>query len=89
MSRAVYVANVLARIGLVASSDVGAKSRQMLPLLDDVAALSDKVTALRADDDPRRPSFLIRRTGTDAAARCAGGPMGLYLINISQPTRPD
>ena len=59
-----YLANIRQPIELVAAADEGAKSRQMLTLLDEIAALSPDVTVTRGDD-ARVPSFLIRRTGTD------------------------
>ncbi|WP_425330395.1 alkyl hydroperoxide reductase subunit F [Trujillonella humicola] len=63
-------------IELVASLDDGEKSAQMRELLTEVTALSDRVTYVRADDDGRRPSFAIVRTGTDVSVRFAGLPLG-------------
>ena len=77
-----YLANIRQPIELVASADDRAKSREMLELLDEIAALSDDVTVIRADDDQRRPSFLIRRTGTDVAVRFAGVPMGHEFTSL-------
>lgn len=77
-----YLANVRHPIELVASADDGAKSREMLTLLEQVAALSDAVSFVRADDDSRRPSFLIRRTGTDIGVRFAGVPMGHEFTSL-------
>jgi alkyl hydroperoxide reductase subunit F len=61
---------------LAASLDDGEKSKELWALLQDLAALSDKITLARVDDDARRPSFAIRRAGTDVAVRFAGLPMG-------------
>ena len=77
-----YLANLRQPIELVASADEGAKSRQMLELLDEIAALSDLVSTTRADDDARRPSFLIRRAGTDIGVRFAGLPMGHEFTSL-------
>jgi len=76
-------------IELVASLDDGPqglspKSADLEAFLEETAALSDKVTYRRADDDARRPSFRIERTGTDIAGRkvqvqFAGIPMGHEL----------
>ncbi|NEL27159.1 MAG: alkyl hydroperoxide reductase subunit F, partial [Xanthomonas perforans] len=68
-------------IELVAAADDGAKSRQMLTLLDEIAALSPDVTVTRAPD-PRVPSFLIRRAGTDIGVRFAGIPMGHEFTSL-------
>ncbi|NEL74027.1 MAG: alkyl hydroperoxide reductase subunit F, partial [Xanthomonas perforans] len=63
------------------AADDGAKSRQMLTLLDEIAALSPDVTVTRAPD-PRVPSFLIRRAGTDIGVRFAGIPMGHEFTSL-------
>jgi NADH-dependent peroxiredoxin subunit F len=77
-----YLANIKQPIELVASADDGAKSREMLALLDEIAALSPDVTVVRKDDDRRRPSFMIRRTGTDIGVRFAGVPMGHEFTSL-------
>lgn len=77
-----YLANIRQPIELVASTNDSAKSREMLELLDEVAALSDQVSVVRADDDQRRPSFLIRRVGTDIGVRFAGVPMGHEFTSL-------
>ncbi|WP_299558529.1 alkyl hydroperoxide reductase subunit F [uncultured Mycolicibacterium sp.] len=71
-----YLEKVTMPIELVASLDDGPKSAQLAELLQETAALSDKVTYRRADDDPRRPSFRIERVGTDIRVQFAGIPMG-------------
>jgi hypothetical protein len=38
--------------------------------------MSDLITVERRDDDDRRPSFAIKRVGTDVGVRFAGVPMG-------------
>ena len=76
-----YLVNIRQPIELVAAADDGAKSRQMLTLLDEIAALSPHVTVARADD-ARVPSFLIRRTGTDIGVRFAGLPMGHEFTSL-------
>ncbi|HEX7784282.1 MAG TPA: alkyl hydroperoxide reductase subunit F [Sphingobium sp.] len=77
-----YLANITQPIELVASLDDGAKSTELLGLLEDIAALSDKVTLVRKDDDKRTPSFMIRRTGTDIGVRFAGIPMGHEFTSL-------
>jgi alkyl hydroperoxide reductase subunit F len=63
-------------IELAASLDDGAKSQELRELLEDVAALSDKIRFVRRDDDARVPSFAVNRLGTPAGVRFAGLPMG-------------
>ncbi|WP_426573871.1 alkyl hydroperoxide reductase subunit F [Aquihabitans sp. McL0605] len=69
-------------IELVTSLDDGAKSAELLGLLDQIAALSERVSVVPADDDERRPSFLVRRAGTDVAVRFAGIPLGHELTSL-------
>ena len=74
-----YLERVTLPVELVASLDDSPKSRELWDLLTETAALSDLVTATRDDDaahDGRRPSFDVRRSGTDVAVRFAGIPMG-------------
>ncbi|HSE09534.1 MAG TPA: alkyl hydroperoxide reductase subunit F [Nocardioidaceae bacterium] len=69
-------------IELVASLDDGAKSAQLMELLTEIAALSEHITVERHDDDVRRPSFAIVRSGTDVSVRFAGLPMGHELTSF-------
>jgi NADH-dependent peroxiredoxin subunit F len=69
-------------IELVTSLDDGPKSAELAELLDQVASLSDKVSVVRRDDDPRRPSFSIERVGTDVSVRFAGIPVGHELTSF-------
>src|SRR3546814_15599877 len=73
-----YLTKVRVPVELVASLGDDAQSRELEELLSEIAALSDKITVRPAatDDDARKPSFLIRRTGTDTAVRFAGIPLG-------------
>jgi NADH-dependent peroxiredoxin subunit F len=77
-----YLANVTQPVALVASLDDGAGSAEMLELLEDIAALSDKVSLVRGGDDARKPSFAITRPGTDIAVRFAGLPMGHEFTSL-------
>jgi len=70
-----YFERITQPIQLVASLDDGAKSQEMLELLNSIAALSDKISVVH-EANPRVPSFAIRRTGTDVEVRFAGLPMG-------------
>ncbi len=72
----VYLTNITQPIELVASLDGGAKSQELLSLLEEIAALSDKVTLIREGNDARKPSFAINRVGTEIGVRFAGLPLG-------------
>ncbi|MFM7029273.1 MAG: alkyl hydroperoxide reductase subunit F [Chakrabartia sp.] len=77
-----YMANITQKVELVLSLDDGAKSAELAALADDIAGLSDKVSVIRADDDKRRPSMMIRRAGTDIGVRFAGIPMGHEFTSL-------
>ena len=74
-------------IELVASTDDGAKSAELLELLDEIASLSDLITVDRGGrvgdgDVDRRPSFDIVRAGTDIKVTFAGIPMGHEFTSL-------
>ncbi|CAH2601319.1 alkyl hydroperoxide reductase, AhpF component [Rhodovastum atsumiense] len=71
-----YLDRITQPVELIASLDDGAKSQEMLGLLQDIAGLSERITLVRRDDDARKPSFAIVRAGTDHGVRFAGLPMG-------------
>ena len=71
-----YLERITHPITLVASLDGGAKSQEMLGLLEDIASLSDKITLDRSGADARKPSFAINRDGSDIGVTFAGLPMG-------------
>ena len=77
-----YLTNIKQPIELVASLDDAPKSRELGSLLDEVAALSDLVAVVRANDDQRTPSFMIRRAGSDIGVRFAGIPMGHEFTSL-------
>ena len=70
-------------IELVASLGDDAKSAHTRELLEEISALSGKVTARFDGDNERRPSFVIRRA-SDAAkwVRFAGLPMGHEFTSL-------
>jgi len=77
-----YLQNLVFPVQLTASVDDGQKSRELLELLSDIAAQSDKVTVSTDGEDARRPSFEIRRAGTDIAVTFAGLPMGHEFTSL-------
>jgi alkyl hydroperoxide reductase subunit F len=78
---AAYLERLRAPIELNAALDDSEASGELRELLQDIAALSDKVTVGTAEDE-RRPSFEIRRAGTDIAVRFAGLPMGHEFTSL-------
>jgi alkyl hydroperoxide reductase subunit F len=77
-----YLEKLQLPIELNASLDDGAKSAELAELLGEIAALSDKVSYAVTNDDARKPSFEIRRSGTDTAVRFAGLPMGHEFTSL-------
>ena len=77
-----YMERMTLPIELVASLDDSETAREMQGLLEDIAALSDKATYVRRDDDARKPSFAIRRVGSDIGVRFAGIPGGHEFTSL-------
>ncbi|OZB57905.1 MAG: alkyl hydroperoxide reductase subunit F [Lysobacterales bacterium 14-68-21] len=77
-----YLEKVTQPIEIVESLDNGAKSAELHELLEEITALSDKITLVRRDDNARKPSFAINRVGTDIGVRFAGIPMGHEFTSL-------
>jgi NADH-dependent peroxiredoxin subunit F len=77
-----YLEKLSQPIALVASLDDGDKSRELEALLQAIAALSDKISYERRDDDARKPSFAINRVGTDIGVRFAAIPLGHEFTSL-------
>lgn len=76
-----YLVNIREPIELVASLGDDAKSGELGDLLAQIATLSDKIDLVHAED-ARKPSFLIRRKGTELGVRFAGIPMGHEFTSL-------
>jgi alkyl hydroperoxide reductase subunit F len=77
-----YLERLIVPIELAASLDDSGKSHELSGLLDEIAALSDKITVVRRDDDARKPSFAINRVGSDVSVRFAGIPLGHEFTSL-------
>ncbi|MGX9560562.1 alkyl hydroperoxide reductase subunit F [Pseudomonas sp. CFBP 5750] len=77
-----YLERVTQPIEIIASLDDGAKSQEMLALLQDVASLSHQITLLDNGSDARKPSFSLNRPGADISLRFAGIPMGHEFTSL-------
>ncbi|MDI9238956.1 alkyl hydroperoxide reductase subunit F [Lysobacter sp. LF1] len=77
-----YLEKVTQPIELAASLDDGEKSRELEALLLEIAGLSDQIRYVRDDSDARKPSFAIKRVGTDIGVRFAGLPMGHEFTSL-------
>ncbi len=78
----VHLEKITRPIEIVTSLDDGAKSMELQELLEEVASLSNQITLVRRDDDARRPSFAINRTGSDVSVRFAGIPLGHEFTSL-------
>ena len=77
-----YLERVTQPIEIVASLDDGAKSREMLDLLREIASLSNLITLHDDGTDARTPSFSLNRPGADISLRFAGIPMGHEFTSL-------
>ncbi|WP_339532476.1 alkyl hydroperoxide reductase subunit F [Pseudomonas mucidolens] len=77
-----YLERVTQPIEIVASLDDGAKSQEMLALLQDVTSLTTLITLHSDGNDARKPSFSINRPGADISLRFAGIPMGHEFTSL-------
>jgi len=69
-------------IVLVASLDESPASRELFALLQDIAALSDRVSIDPSGKEARRPSFAIRRVGSDVQVNFAAIPLGHEFTSL-------
>jgi len=78
-----YLGNLREPIELVASLGGDQRSTETRELLEQIAALSDKVTARFDGDNARKPSFIIRRASdAEKWVRFAGLPMGHEFTSL-------
>ena len=78
-----YLERLQRPVHIVASVDDGAKSAEMLELLEDIRAQSDRITLdVRRDDAERKPSFALTSPGHDIQLRFAGLPMGHEFTSL-------
>ncbi|GAB7534115.1 alkyl hydroperoxide reductase subunit F [Burkholderia sp. 3C] len=78
-----YLEKLTRPIELVASLDDGAKSQELLALLNEIGELSARVSVIeRRDDTERKPSFTIGEPGKTTGIRFAGIPMGHEFTSL-------
>ncbi|ESQ74821.1 alkyl hydroperoxide reductase subunit F [Asticcacaulis sp. AC402] len=79
-----YLENLRTPIELIAHTDGGAKSRELVELLEDIIAASDKVSLSvhQGGEGVRVPSFDIVRPGSDVGVTFAGLPMGHEFTSL-------
>jgi alkyl hydroperoxide reductase subunit F len=78
-----YLGNLREAVELVASLGDDKRSADTRELLEEIAALSDKVSARFDGDDRRKPSFVIRRASDpEVWVRFAGLPLGHEFTSL-------
>ena len=78
---AAYLEKLQQPIALIASLDDSDAARELDALLDEIAALSPKISRSNGDA-ARKPSFEIRRIGSDVAVAFAGIPLGHEFTSL-------
>src|SRR6218665_3127272 len=80
---AAYLERVTLPIEIVASLGDDDNSAQMRELLQTIqTARSDKITVAYDGQDARKPSFSLKRAGTDTSLRFAGLPLGHEFTSL-------
>ena len=77
-----YLEKVTQPFEIVASLDDGAKSQEMLGLLQDIAGLSDRISLRTDGNDARKPSFSLNRINGNISLTFAGLPMGHEFTSL-------
>ena len=78
-----YLERLQRPVELVATLDDSSTSAELRELLQDIRALSDKVTVVENNDlDERKPSFLITNPGKTSGVRFAGVPLGHEFTSL-------
>ncbi len=78
-----YLQKLVRPVEIHASLDDGAKSQELRALLDEIAALSPKLSLhTESPPDARAPSFALRTPGESIDLRFAGIPMGHEFTSL-------
>jgi len=77
-----YLERVSQPFEIEASLSDSDSSRELLALLQDIASMSDKITLKTDGQDSRRPSFSLRRSGTEQSLRFAAIPLGHEFTSL-------
>jgi alkyl hydroperoxide reductase subunit F len=77
-----YLERVIQPFEIVASLDDSDSAREMHTLLQQIGALSDKITLKTNGTDVRKPSFALNRVGEAARVRFAAIPLGHEFTSL-------
>jgi len=77
-----YLERVREPFEIEASLNDSDSARELLALLQDIAAMSDKISLKTDGQDQRRPSFSLKRLGSDMSLRFAAIPLGHEFTSL-------
>jgi len=77
-----YLERITLPVELIASLDDRPASAQMRELLEEIATLNDKVSVRLDGDHARRPSFAVKRVGSQSELRFAAVPLGHEFTSL-------
>ena len=77
-----YLTRVTQPVELVASLDDSETAQQMRTLIEDIAALDDKISARWDGTAERRPSFQVTRRGENMGVTFAAIPLGHEFTSL-------
>ena len=78
-----YLEKLVRPVEITASVDDGAKSQEMMALLNELVGLSDKISVTEhRGDGARAPSFALNSPGQDISLRFAGIPLGHEFTSL-------
>ncbi|SEP93856.1 alkyl hydroperoxide reductase subunit F [Ectothiorhodospira magna] len=77
-----YLEKVTQPFEIVATLDEGQKSTELLEMLEEITALSDKISLRTDGQDARRPSFALACPGQQGRVVFAGLPMGHEFTSL-------
>jgi NADH-dependent peroxiredoxin subunit F len=77
-----YLERVTLPFEIEASLNDSESSAELKQLLQDIAAMSDKISLNLDGNDARKPSFSLKRTGTEQSLRFAAIPLGHEFTSL-------
>lgn len=78
-----YLDKITHDVEIIASLDDSDKSQEMRVMLQEIVALSSRLSLVeRHDDNERKPSFALNRVGGSTGVRFAGIPMGHEFTSL-------
>ena len=78
-----YLDKITHDVEIIATLDHSDKSQEMKVMLQEIVALSPRLSLVELhDDNERKPSFALNRVGGNTGVRFAGIPMGHEFTSL-------